>query len=159
MFSPRQIGSSSARFQNNNPLFTYQETITTYRYPYMETETSYIQSRNRNNEISYNSDGFILNNFLQSFSDPIERVLVESLNQQPDLEKIYDRIEIESHSYSSIKEINKDVNNECCICLTEFNNDDSVSILKCNHVFHHDCITEWSTYKINCPVCRENFKE
>jgi hypothetical protein len=158
IFSPRNLTS---RFQNNsvhNPVFSYEENITTYRYPYMETETSY-RHIDRNDEITYNSDGFILNNFLQSFSDPIERVLVESLNQQPDLEKIYEKIEIESHLYSSIKETNKDVDDKCCICLAEFNSEDSVSILKCKHVFHYDCITEWSTYKINCPVCRENFKE
>ena len=159
LFSPHQLGlsSPSSRLQHN-PIFSYEENTTTYRYPYRETEMSYTYI-SRNDEIAYNSDGFILNNFLQSFSDPIERVLVESLNQQPDLEKIYDKIEIESNLYSSITETNKEVEDKCCICLTEFKNDDKVSILNCKHLFHCDCITEWSTYKINCPVCRENFKE
>lgn len=157
LFSPNQLGLSPSRLQHN-PVFSYEENTTTYRYPYRETEMSYTYI-NRNDEIAYNSDGFILNNFLQSFSDPIERVLVESLNQQPDLEKIYDKIEIESNLYSSITETNKEIEDKCCICLNEFKNDDQVSILNCKHLFHYDCITEWSTYKINCPVCRENFKE
>ena len=47
----------------------------------------------------------------------------------------------------------------CCICLSDFKADDNVSVLSCKHLFHHDCIVEWSMYKINCPVCRENLKQ
>ena len=46
--------------------------------------------------------------------------------------------------------------NECSICLTEFSNDSEVSVTKCKHVFHNECIVEWSKYKKDCPVCRKN---
>jgi hypothetical protein len=45
----------------------------------------------------------------------------------------------------------------CNICLDILNKDDNgipVS-LKCNHIFHNNCIKEWLTKKsIKCPMCR-----
>ena len=44
---------------------------------------------------------------------------------------------------------------KCSICMTKFADDDDISILKCNHIFHEDCIKEWlKDYNYKCPVCR-----
>ena len=43
---------------------------------------------------------------------------------------------------------------ECCICL-ERNTDTFVSIYKCSHKFHENCISRWES---NCPLCREERK-
>lgn len=132
-----------------NPLFSYSRN-TTWTY----------QNQERENDYTYNSDGFILNSFFQSFSDPIESVLMESLNQQPGLERTFEKLEIDSQLYSSTMLIDKnETDKNCCICLSDFKSDDNVSVLNCKHLFHHDCIVEWSMYKINCPVCRENLKQ
>lgn len=47
----------------------------------------------------------------------------------------------------------------CVICLDVINtqtvNDQELpSELKCHHVFHKECITEWLKFKHNCPTCR-----
>ena len=44
----------------------------------------------------------------------------------------------------------------CCICLTEFQDDDAVTELKCfeNHIFHSDCIVDWLKKNQTCPICR-----
>jgi hypothetical protein len=48
---------------------------------------------------------------------------------------------------------------ECSICLTNFEKENMVSSTSCNHIFHHDCIKEWTHYKTSCPVCREELKK
>lgn len=40
----------------------------------------------------------------------------------------------------------------CTICLEETKNSDKR--LKCKHVFHGKCITNWFIESIECPVCR-----
>jgi len=45
---------------------------------------------------------------------------------------------------------------ECSICLSEFNDDSLVRLLKCEHGFHPECVDIWlKEYKYNCPVCRD----
>ena len=41
----------------------------------------------------------------------------------------------------------------------DFEDDDSVSLTNCKHLFHSNCITEWSRYKKDCPICRAKLKE
>ena len=56
---------------------------------------------------------------------------------------------------SSVKFKNvKTKDNTCTICCTEFENDDSVILLNCNHIFHKECINEWIHYKAECPLCK-----
>lgn len=57
--------------------------------------------------------------------------------------------------------INKDFyvkkkENTCSICLCEFNENEIVSTLRCNHFFHPECLNEWIVKKKNCPLCRTN---
>ncbi|KAL1336212.1 hypothetical protein HN51_030614 [Arachis hypogaea] len=44
---------------------------------------------------------------------------------------------------------------ECSVCLSEFQEDESVRLLpKCNHAFHLPCIDTWLRSHTNCPMCR-----
>ncbi|KAK6805481.1 hypothetical protein RDI58_003266 [Solanum bulbocastanum] len=44
---------------------------------------------------------------------------------------------------------------ECCVCLSEFEEDETLRILpKCNHAFHIPCIDTWLRSHTNCPMCR-----
>lgn len=54
-----------------------------------------------------------------------------------------------------VKENKKsDNNNNCIICLYEFNIGDKISALPCLHVFHFDCIKHWLKNELSCPVCK-----
>jgi hypothetical protein len=51
--------------------------------------------------------------------------------------------------------LNKDKYVECSICLSEYNEDSQIRLLKCDHGFHPECVDQWlKNYKYNCPVCR-----
>ena len=47
--------------------------------------------------------------------------------------------------------------NQCIICLLSFTEGQSIRRLKCQHIFHKDCIEQWIKIKINkipkCPTC------
>ncbi|KAL5096480.1 hypothetical protein RYX36_000807 [Vicia faba] len=44
---------------------------------------------------------------------------------------------------------------ECSVCLSEFEQDESLRLLpKCHHAFHLPCIDTWLTSHTNCPMCR-----
>eukprot|EP00257_Ricinus_communis_P026565 XP_025013979.1 RING-H2 finger protein ATL52 [Ricinus communis] len=44
---------------------------------------------------------------------------------------------------------------DCSVCLTEFQENDSLRLLpKCNHAFHLPCIDTWLKSHASCPLCR-----
>ena len=48
--------------------------------------------------------------------------------------------------------------NQCKICLMDYEPEDELTQLKCDerHYFHSDCIIRWiSEGKNNCPLCRK----
>ena len=42
---------------------------------------------------------------------------------------------------------------DCCICLGHLHN--NIQQLNCNHRFHNDCINQWKSFNLNCPLCRK----
>ena len=56
------------------------------------------------------------------------------------------------------KSIPSVVNNSCIICLENFisekQNDLTIMILECNHIFHETCLIKWLKDHNNCPLCR-----
>ncbi|KZV49240.1 hypothetical protein F511_40785 [Dorcoceras hygrometricum] len=44
---------------------------------------------------------------------------------------------------------------ECCVCLRRFKENERVSELCCNHLFHRCCLEKWfDNDKRTCPLCR-----
>lgn len=48
----------------------------------------------------------------------------------------------------------KDCTERCVICLSNFELNEELRELKCNHKFHVKCIDEWLMNSTLCPVCR-----
>ncbi|KAL3998020.1 Ring finger domain family protein [Acanthocheilonema viteae] len=61
-----------------------------------------------------------------------------------------------STTYKYIKEndIPENEQERCTVCLNDFEMDEEVRALRCNHVFHVVCIDRWLVYNKKCPVCR-----
>lgn len=45
---------------------------------------------------------------------------------------------------------------DCAVCLAEFEQEEKVRELECDHIFHHDCIYDWfmKAKSAACPLCR-----
>ena len=57
----------------------------------------------------------------------------------------------------SNRNISKYKNLQCNICMEEYKNKDTVLTLKCNHIYHKDCIKNWlCNEKTTCPMCRKD---
>ena len=60
---------------------------------------------------------------------------------------------------STVTEKKEDGNNNCIICLSDFEIGDKVTSLPCLHMFHTDCIKDWLKTKNHCPVCKYTITE
>jgi len=63
---------------------------------------------------------------------------------------------------TKIDTIKEKILEECCICLSELNNEDEKYIaikLKCGHIYHKYCINKWIETTAKCPTCRTNVFE
>lgn len=46
-------------------------------------------------------------------------------------------------------------NQECSVCLADFNHDVEINRLSCGHVFHKLCLEKWiKNWNVTCPLCR-----
>ena len=46
---------------------------------------------------------------------------------------------------------------DCAVCLCKVKEKEEIRVLKCEHVFHKDCLNTWFSFKYNntsCPLCR-----
>lgn len=84
------------------------------------------------------------NNNNRIYDSDIEARLIPNLSQ----------IDKKTISYEEL--LNNDEDNDCTICLEEFNNDEEIIKLKCNHLFHLKCIDDWIKKNQSCPLCRVN---
>lgn len=64
---------------------------------------------------------------------------------------------IENFRSVAVQEFPSQYPRECCICLVDFSEGDSiVATPDCNHIFHKKCCQEWLKHARTCPVCRKN---
>ncbi|KAI7896267.1 uncharacterized protein EV154DRAFT_492833 [Mucor mucedo] len=47
----------------------------------------------------------------------------------------------------------------CTICLSEYENDEFICKLWCEHHYHHSCVTEWLGLNSKCPLCKRDFRK
>ena len=136
-------------FTSRTPSFTgslnrYETDLDIYDTVY---NYNYNYSRNRYN--------YYYDYLMNSDEDMMNRALQQSLNEQPTLEKTEHIINIPSQEYINVKHND---NKSCCICLVDFEDESVISLTNCDHIFHMDCIIEWSRYKKDCPICRKDLK-
>ncbi len=46
----------------------------------------------------------------------------------------------------------KAFDDQCSICIMDFEEGETVRVLRCRHVFHRDCVDNWLTLNKSCPV-------
>jgi hypothetical protein len=51
-------------------------------------------------------------------------------------------------------EVDEKIEGDCSICITTFELGERIKHLRCDHMFHVDCISEWlSKHSQTCPLC------
>lgn len=91
-------------------------------------------------------------NYAPNFTYIISYIITQNITLE-DINNIFyeNKLNITNQKYSTIK---SDTHNECSICCDIYDDNDNVSILSCNHLFHTKCIENWGYKKNNCPICR-----
>lgn len=102
---------------------------------------------------NYIMDSLLTNMFLDyAQEDYINQLFNQSTSELERNEKI--KIDVSSKPYSETEK----VFTSCSICSDEYNNEDTVAVLECSHLFHKNCIEEWGHYNPICPVCKTAIK-
>jgi hypothetical protein len=52
-----------------------------------------------------------------------------------------------------------DSERKCLVCQCEYEKDEHLRRLPCNHCFHTDCVDQWLSSKEVCPYCRQSVRE
>jgi len=63
---------------------------------------------------------------------------------------------IKTHDYKDVA--NQD-NKLCVICQEDFENEDKVRHLPCDHIYHENCIDTWFNKNVHCPLCKKDIRE
>jgi hypothetical protein len=103
---------------------------------------NYLQIQKKLNILYREKD--ILNNYALGHSK-------EKLTKEEYEEYTTNGINIGSFCYLATE---KEKNNTCAICTSEFEIEEEILILHCKHIYHTNCINEWILHKPNCPYCR-----
>ena len=58
--------------------------------------------------------------------------------------------------YADLEDKIKTMNISCTVCQDDFNTEDTVRVLPCEHLYHPDCIDDWlKGHSYKCPCCRK----
>lgn len=95
--------------------------------------------------------------YYEYYEDLEERVLNSVIEASAEEYRCFEKknqviVGITPSVYSSVKDTAK--SNSCSICQIDYELEDSVMILKCDHIFHQTCVQEWAMYKPECPLCK-----
>lgn len=67
-----------------------------------------------------------------------------------------EKIKVTDINFKEICTLNAD--NSCSVCKDDYELNQSLTKLPCNHVFHDDCILPWLKERNSCPTCRFELK-
>ena len=55
--------------------------------------------------------------------------------------------------------LHKSMNEQCNICLDTYYSRQTITILKCGHKYHKNCLQKWFQKKKTCPICSIEIKK
>lgn len=68
--------------------------------------------------------------------------------------------EFEKFKNEKLKDLTQLNDKKCTICMEQYNIEEYVVTLDCNHIFHKDCIKHWLCKEnVKCPVCRKDTRD
>ena len=154
---PRRNNNNNNIYRTNNNRNTFRENNTSNgnlgrvylnNIPYIIDNVEHVRipinNNSRNLNLNNNND---FSRILQSFFDPVEVYPTQS-----QIETATRRVR-----YSDII---SPKNTSCPILLTNFNDNDMVSVIRhCGHIFNTSELNTWFRNHCNCPVCRYDIRD
>jgi hypothetical protein len=112
------------------------------------------------NPLDLNIASSITDNIFNSLFTNFNQYIEENLHNFQDFEDV--KVTLSQDEFEKLDKVtNKSEleNKQCNICLEDLKEDDIIKEglikLKCNHIYHTDCIKEWLTKQsTKCPSCR-----
>ena len=111
----------------------------------------------------YNDESTMYNSILQMFHE-YNYLLNEYNDLQINIENISPDVVLERNriKFTVVEENTDEYTHACCsICLFDSNDLEQqeqrqIIKIKCNHIFHLNCLSKWVTQNKNtCPMCRD----
>ena len=83
---------------------------------------------------------------------------VEVLNLPTKPYSVLDAEKANPDMFKNMKSYNEAVANpnNCAVCLKDYERHVEVVILKCEHMFHRECMDKWLREATICPLCRKD---
>ncbi|XP_014787081.1 E3 ubiquitin-protein ligase RNF181 [Octopus bimaculoides] len=82
----------------------------------------------------------------------VQRIFGNEMSTPPTSKKV-----IESLPTRKVTASESEDSLKCTICLGEFEENNEIKTLPCNHQFHSSCILPWLEKVNTCPMCRTEF--
>ena len=150
--------SSSSSSNNRNNFFAPPPVV----YPSYNYNNNNNHSNNNNNNMQFPSNldlpsniaNIILPNLIIGERGHVFNPLNPNNNNNINIDAVMGLL-----PSSEIKEKKEGDNNNCIICLADFEVGDKVTSLPCLHMFHTDCIKNWLKSKNHCPICKYTITE
>lgn len=80
------------------------------------------------------------------------------LNELNDVKITLTKEQFDKFEKGNVSESDKLSN--CSICMDNYELDKMIVKLKCNHIYHENCIENWlCNQKVTCPICRKDTRE
>ena len=132
----------------------------------VQTINNYI---NLNNSISYRRNRLTQNQVRTTrLEDIFENMLNTFLNNEiPEITQFEDiKVTISEKEFEKLEtlEISDEllqeyIDKNCNICCENYKKYDKITKLKCNHLFHTECLRNWlCKEKVTCPTCRNDVR-
>lgn len=113
---------------------------------------------------NFNINNFNINNFNNTFINDLFNIFNQTINENIEQEFEDIKVTLTPEQFSQLKcekisndNVDRYCNKPCNICMDNYNVDEEITFLVCNHYFHTDCIKHWlCNEKVTCPVCRKD---
>ncbi len=164
----RRLGNtnlSNPNNRNNNPYIATLNNITNNITSFMNNTRNTRNNRNLTNILNSENNTMNIRGIFANLGNPSSNVHREIFTNLQDRLRNYENVSVtlDENDYNKLpisKYSNLDTTkidcNKCTICLANFDNEDLVKILPCQHIFHNDCINVWlQNYNYKCPICRK----
>ena len=118
----------------------------------LQNQLSILEKNNKESANEYNNYKF--NNYYNE-KDPailaVENQIINELCNNQDIDLV-ERLPGVIFKKNFLNESN------CGICRDDFKDGETVKVLKCQHLFHRECLGQWLISNKKCPICEKIIK-